>query len=319
MNITPHSLDHAHSDEDEAEIRAHLGQDTVDYLRKKHSGGTSNSKGGRYEAVFAVVEIAEAARQKHGGCTAVFFDAQVPLCFVDDLRVTDSTCARRQYFQLKNSPHLAWSSGRGSLAYDFAGQAELCRFKGEAAVELVLVTSDAKTAQQLLASMPSELTACSHVRWFPWEESLPLLCQRWSHRFSALAWLSRHKDPTFHDVLEVLGVLCGMWATYDGTASAYDVISAARGVSPTLIRPLISDEEISRTIRDDFKAALATIENFSYSVVKGFFSWEYRHQNGAIESGVLSHDCLSEHFQALQSRLARLAPLTFEMMEDQLL
>lgn len=300
-------------------IREWLGDDALAYLLKKHAGGVSGAKGVRYEDVFAVVQVAESARSKGQACSDVRLEAQVPLCFVDDLCVTDTAVPHRRYFQLKNSPGASWFSGQGSLACDCVQQEQLCRLKGETGTDLVIVTSDRKAAQRLKDTMPDGLKGFTRVMWFPWEVSLPLLCEKWIAEFSALAWLSKHAEPTFHDVVEVLGVLCGAWIRHGGSVTAHQVFEAARSSSPTLIRPLVPDDEAVHALRDDFKVAIAGVENFSYSVVKGFFAWEMRHANGTMTSGVLSHDCFSDQFKALQSRVVKLAPLTFESMEDQLL
>lgn len=301
-----------------ARITALLGADVLAYLRRKHTGGMSGAKGVRYEDVFAAVQVAEAARNKGASCCDVSLENQVALAFLDDLKVIDKAAPRHHYFQLKNTPGIVWSSGPGSLFYDCALQAKLCQHSGEACVELVIVTSAPDAAQRLTNTTPAEISAFTRVMWFPWEGSLPLLCEKWEAEFSALAWLSKHAEPTFHDLVEVLGILCGVWMRYNEPVTALEVVTAARSSSPTLIRPLVTDEEATRTLREDFKAALAGIEYFSYSIVKGFFAWEARHPNGTTDAGVLAHDCLSPQFQALQSRVVKLAPSTFESMEDQL-
>lgn len=300
-------------------IRELLGDAALSYLGNKHRGGMNGSKGVRYEDVFAAVQIADAARAKGAACSEVTLEAQLALCFIDDLRVIDTGRSKRSYFQLKNTSKLSWSAGEHPLAEDCAQQAYLCRAKGEAGSECVIVTADQETAQQLADAIPAEIRDFTRVQWFPWEAPLTVLCERYLSELSALAWLSKHETPGFHDVAEVLGILQGTWIMQNGAVTALDVINAARHTSPTLIRPLVSSEEAERTLREDFKAALAEMENFSYSVVKGFFKWEFRHPNGSVSSGVLSHDCLSDQFRALQSRLVKLAPLTFDSMEDQLL
>lgn len=304
--------------DDAARIEALLGADVLAYLRKKHTGGTSGAKGVRYEDVFAAVQVADVARSRGSSCNDVSLESQVALAFLDDLKIVDRAAPHRRYFQLKNTAGIAWSSGLGSLFSDCAQQARLCDLSSEGGVELVIVTSDQGAAQRLAHTMPAELRAFTRVIWFPWEASIPLLCKRWESELSALAWLSKHAEPSFHDIVEVLGILCGTWMRYTEPVTALEVITAARSSSPTLIRPLVSDDEAALALGGDFTAALASIENFSYSIVKGFFSWEVRHPNGTMDAGVLSHDCLSEQFQALQSRVVRLAPLTFESMEDQL-
>lgn len=305
--------------EDESRIARLLGAETLHYLQKKHRGGVSGSKGVRYEDVFAVVQIAQAAREFGRRCEAVRVEAQVPLRFVDDLLVSDEPAGVRRYHQLKNSASVAWGAGLRSIAGDFSEQMMLSRKLGEGAIQLILVVADPELAKRLEADIPGAIQDHARVVWFPWEDRLLHLCERWSPELSALAWLSKHSEPTFHDLYEVLGILCGSWAVSGGRTSALDLIEAARRSSPTLIRPLAAPEHVECCLAPEFVATLARIENFSYSIVKGFFAWEARHSNGSVSSGVLAHDCLSESFKAFQSRMVKLAPSTFESMEDQLL
>lgn len=300
-------------------VEAWMGTELAAYLHRKHTGGASGAKGTRYEDVFATIQIAEAAQLKGAGCHAVMLEAQVALSFLDDLKVTQDDSPRYRYFQLKNTGRITWSSGPGSLADDCAQQLKLCHFMGETDIEFVIVTSDRHAMARLRDTMPADLRASVRVQWFPWESSIPRLCAKWGSQLSALAWLSKHATPSFHDLGEVLGILCGAWMRFGTAASAFDIITVARSSSPTLIRPLASDDEAALMLRNDFKAALARVENFSYSVVKGFFSWEVRHPNGSTDTGVLSHDCFSDQFRAFQSRVVKLAPTSFESMEDQLL
>jgi hypothetical protein len=304
---------------DEQLIRDLLGDDSLSYLRRKHVGGASGAKGVRYEDVFAAVQIAESARLKGANCGEVTLEAQAALHFIDDLVVSDAGTSRRSYFQLKNTANLSWNAGKHPIAEDCAYQGRLCQAKGEIASECIVVTAEKQVAEQLAELIPAEIRSFTRVQWFPWEESPTLLCERWLPEFSALAWLSKHETPTFQDVADVLGILLGQWVMLGGPVTALDVINAARHTSPTLIRPLVSNEEAMHILSEDFKMVLAGIENFSYSIVKGFFSWKFMHPNGTVTSGVLSYDCLSDQFRALQSRLLRLAHLTFESMEDQLL
>ena len=313
------SMDNSSDASEQVLILELFDETTLAYLRRKHTGGRSGAKGARYEDVFAAVKLAEAARAKGVSCRHVLLQTQVPLRFVDDLLVYDELDARRSYFQLKNSPTVTWGNGVDGLSGDFVGQAILSKAESQSSFELVLVVSDSAAAQRLTTTIPDQLRDVTRVEWFPWDEPLTLLCERWESEFSALAWLSKQAEPTFHDLAEVLGILCGTWALHGSPATAHDLIDAARRLSPTLIRPLVAEEDVLRTLRDDFKATLAIIENFSYSIVKGFFAWEARHPNGTVTAGVLSHDCLSENFQAFQTRVVKLAPLTFESMEDELL
>ena len=162
-----------------------------------------------------------------------------------------------------------------------------------------------------------QLKNVGQLAWSSGAGSLGDDCAR-QHDFSALVWLSKHAQPNAHDVVEVLGVLCGAWMQYSDAANAAELIAVARKSAPALIRPLVSDVEAEAALQPEFISALAAIPGFSCRVAKGFLAWEMHHPNGAYDSGVLPYDCLSMQFQALQSRVLRLSPLTFESLEDQL-
>ena len=298
-------------------IRNLLDAAELDYLRRRHRGGIAGRKGLRCEDVFASVQIAEAARRHGADCDQVWIEGQPEWAFVDDLRINDRVSATSTHFQLKNVGQLAWSSGAGSLGDDCARQHDLCSRLGEAGA-CEVVTSEREVAHRLDGSMPQALRAFTRVRWFPWLEPLPRLCAEHLPEFSALVWLSKHAQPNAHDVVEVLGVLCGAWMQYSDAANAAELIAVARKSAPALIRPLVSDVEAEAALQPEFISALAAVPGFSCRVAKGFLAWEMHHPNGAYDSGVLPYDCLSMQFQALQSRVLRLSPLTFESLEDQL-
>jgi len=76
---------------------------------------------------------------------------------------------------------------------------------------------------------------------------------------------------------------------------------------------------MQQTLTEEFKNALAVIDNFSYSIVKGFFCWKFSFPNGSIERGIFAQDCLSESFRKFQARIIRQRPVTFEEIEEELL
>jgi hypothetical protein len=212
-----------------------------------------------------------------------------------------------------------WGSGKHSICSDFAGQTELSRANGYTSVELLLVLSDRDQAERLAKEIPEEISTTTNVQWFPWEEPITLFCEKWQPELGALAWLSNHTDPNFQNIAEVLGVLYGAWVLCSGAVSAADVVARARCLSPMLIRPLVSDHEVSATLRDGFRESLVKIENFSYSIAKGFFSWEFSHPNGTSTRGIFQQDCLSEQFKKFQEWVVRRSPTTFDEIEEELL
>jgi len=134
-----------------------------------------------------------------------------------------------------------------------------------------------------------------------------------------VAWLSKYEAPNFQQVSDVLTVLIGVWSSQDGNIVVSALIEKARELSPTLIRPLVADDAVQQALTDEFKNALAAIDNFSYSIVKGFFVWDFSFPNGSTQQGIFAQDCLSDSFKKFQARVVKLQPTTFEEIEEELL
>ena len=301
----------------ESLVTTTFGDETLTYLKNKHRGGVSGGKGTRYEDVFAVVQAAEHACRLNVACGAVSLEAQVPLYFIDDLVVREHGNAVEHCFQLKNSPSVTWGSGEKCIADDCIKQLMLSAAAGQPKV--VLVTSDGECAASLQASIPKELSGKVEVRWFPWAERSNVMCQLWPAAVEAVAWLSKYEAPNFQQVSDVLTVLIGVWSSQDGNIVVSALIEKARELSPTLIRPLVADDVVQQALTAEFKNALAAIDNFSYSIVKGFFVWDFSFPNGSTQQGIFAQDCLSDSFKKFQTRVVKLQPMTFEEIEEELL
>lgn len=303
----------------ESLVKTTFGDEALTYLKNKHRGGVSGGKGTRYEDVFSVVQAAEHACRLNVACGAVSLEAQVPLYFIDDLVVREHGNAVEHCFQLKNSPSVTWGSGEKCIANDCIKQLMLSAAAGLPAPKVVLVTSDVKCADSLQASVPNELSGRVEVRWFPWAERSNVMCKLWPTAVEAVAWLSKYEAPNFQQVSDVLTVLIGVWASQNGIIVVSALIEKARDLSPTLIRPLVADDVVQQALTDEFKNALAAIDNFSYSTVKGFFVWDFSFPNGSTQQGIFAQDCLSDSFKKFQDRVVKLQPMTFEEIEEELL
>jgi hypothetical protein len=303
----------------ESLVKTTFGAEALTYLKNKHRGGVSGGKGTRYEDVFAVVQAAKHACRLNVACGAVSLEAQVPLYFIDDLVVREHGNAVEHCFQLKNSPSVTWGSGEKCIADDCIKQLMLSAAAGQPAPKVVLVTSDVECAASLQASVPSELSGRVEVRWFPWAERSNMMCKLWPTAVEAVAWLSKYEAPNFQQVSDVLTVLIGVWASQDGNIVVSALIEKARDLSPTLIRPLVADDVVQQALADEFKNALAAIDNFSYSITKGFFVWNCSFLNGSIQQGIFAQDCLSDSFKKFQDRVVKVQPMTFEEIEEELL
>ncbi len=305
--------------ENEKSARSMFGEEVIFYLQRKHAGGTSGAKGHKYEDIFAAVQIADGARRFVENGVTITIEAQAPWFFVDDLVVRDESCDAMTCFQLKNSPGVSWHGGAHSIAEDFTNQLRLSNADGQKNVRLTLVVSDRQRAESLKAEIPVEISADTQVIWLPWEEKTSLLCEKWAGEFEAIGWLSKHAVPDVQQLTEVLVILRAVWGDMKGPVAVSAVIEAARTISPIMIRPLVADEALQGNIREDFTNALAKIENFSYSIVKGFFVWEFFSPNGASSRGVFREDCLSDAFRGFQERVVRRQPATLDEIEEELL
>lgn len=299
-------------------VRQLLDDDAIKYLHNKHRGGSSGAKGSRYEDLFAVVKIAEISRDKGGESDNTSVCSQAPHFFVDDLVISEAPRSVQSCHQLKNSSNVSWTGGDHPIALDFERQYALSRAAGFATTSILLVVSDPASAEELARDIPENIRPFTSVKWFPWETSAVRLCELWPDQLEALAWLSKHEKPDFNQLSEVLSILLGSWVALGGEVSVQAVIDRARNCSPTLIRPLIADCEVEATVRQDFIEILAKINHFSYSMVKGFFTWAYCPPNGTETRGVYPQDCLSGQFANFQERVVKRRPLTFDEMEEEL-
>jgi hypothetical protein len=145
------------------------------------------------------------------------------------------------------------------------------------------------------------------------------MCQLWPTEMEAVAWLSKYEAPNFQQVSDVLTVLIGVWSSEDGNIVVSALIEKARNLSPTLIRPLVADDVVQEALTTKFKNALAAINNFSYSTLKGLLAWKFSFPNGSSQQGIFSQDCLSDSFKKFQDRIVKLQPTNFEEIEEELL
>ena len=214
---------------------------------------------------------------------------------------------------------MSWGSGPKSLADDFSKQLTLSQTAGFEKVRLGLVVSDCIVRDELLRSVPQDLDlgkVC--VEFFPWEEKALQLCNRWPKFLAPLSWLSKHENPGAQQIAEVLQILIGKWIGAGREGTTRNLLQAARDLSPALIRPLVSDDEAKAALRPELTKVLASVERFSYSIVKGFLAWTVSYPGGASTRAVCAHDCLSASFAALQERVIRTRPTTTDELEREL-
>lgn len=96
------------------------------FLRQVVEGGRSNTRGGRYEDLYAtfqlLVALAGLLAKPSGGEVSVELQANA---YVNDVLVRFAD-GSRDYFQLKTSPQITWGRSTGKLRRQFELQRKLC-------------------------------------------------------------------------------------------------------------------------------------------------------------------------------------------------
>lgn len=135
----------------------------IEYLKHKHTGGTSNEKGNRYESYYAVKTIVRLINKHHGELDKVAIQSQVPMAYLDDLLTVEPD--KKTYHQIKDVKGINWTTGKNghTLKTDFLGQKKLCKEKGESFV-LKLVYSDRASS---VKTKPRGLIKKTEVEFFP--------------------------------------------------------------------------------------------------------------------------------------------------------
>jgi hypothetical protein len=116
------------------------------------------------------------------------------------------------------------------------------------------------------------------------------------------------------DAEHVANVLLATWMRHNRQGSVTDLINYARGFSPTVIRPLRSDEDAKRQLEEELRQILDAIEGFHYEITRGFLCWTVTGLQGR-----LPFDCFDRRFEGLQQRLIEKAPRTLDDIERLLL
>ena len=284
---------------------------TLKYLQRKRRGGSSGQKGTRYEDYFAVYKLAQLAQATLEAGLAAHFSSQV-LAFVDDL-IIDVDSNPVQYYQLKNSPNVSWSTGKNPIQSDFANQHHLTQESLARDSHLFLVVSDRECSEHLRNEIPPSLKAFSQVLHFPYDPSIMTLIKQMPDFWECLAYLSAFEIPEPDKIEYVAKALLGAWITNEcSQVSALDLLTEAQQQTPQFIRSFVAEFELDAEVQQ----ILSNIEDFTYNLAKGFLHWNYA--NG-LQSGTLPYSIDTADFRRLQERIKSHKPKDFENELEDLL
>jgi len=298
----------------DSQLTSLLDSETLKYLQKKNRGGGANQNGNTYENFFAIHQIALFAPLVIESGEEIYFFSQI-IAFVDDLIVDLGKESALQHFQLKNSPTVLWGSDKstGNIAYDFRKQRHLNTEAKSRDSELFLVVSSEETQTKLQDLIPSDLTDCTCVVFFPFRSTIDEFLQTHADFRQAIIYLTAFENPSRDKIECVAKVLLGAWvASNTKYIAVMDVLTSAQQCQPSFIRSFLPDHEIS--IDPEVSAILEQIVGFHFSLSRGFLHWEYT-DDGWSTDGTFPHSYESDEFQRLQSRIKQVAPSTFEDLE----
>lgn len=294
-------------------IKSIFNEKVSNYVNKKNIGGESNQKGNMYEDIFAATCISKAAKQYLVNEVNPFFDSQV-LGFVDDFMITNDGATNQKAFQLKNSSNVSWKSSKNfSIEDDFLMQHELSKHQGFDEIKLSLVVSDKDTVNKLTPP-PLSIASFSSVMHFPYEDAIHRLISDHQELRDDFGFLAIHENFSTVDCEQVAQALIGAWIINGRSGDLVSIIDRARRVSPTVIRPFRTDAEAMESLRPQTKTILDNINDFTYSIVRGFLVW-----SAYGTSGRLPYDCFDNRFINFQQLLCERSPQTFDEIEGWLL
>lgn len=289
-----------------------FGKAACDYLARKHTGGTSGEKGNTYENFFAVYQLAKLAKAVLEANKDIRIASQIR-AFVDDLIVIDADAACFRHYQLKNSPSVSWGTGLRSLADDFEKQYQLNQAISKES-ELHLVVSDMNLQHRLSASLPPTISSYSQVCYFPYTPHLLRVIAQTPDFREALAELSAFINPDEDKIECVATVLLGAWVSSGkASISLMELLQKAQQCQSSFIRSFSRSEA---ELDVEVAKILGEIPNFTYTLSKGFFHWEFK---SGLDQGTLRYSCETEEFQRFQELIRQQSPTSFEEIEGFLL
>ena len=276
----------------ENQISELFGDDSLQYVKRKHKGGASNEKGNAYENFYAIYKIALLSPSVIEHQAEIKIYSQI-LSFVDDLIILYEAENRLQHHQLKNSPNITWGNAPKSISDDFQKQQALNQSLDRSS-EMVLVVSDPQLQQRLTDTCPQDIREFSQAVYFPYSESLMQVVNAVPEFYEAIKYLCAFENPEPDKIECVAKVLLGAWvADAKVNVSLRDILTKAQDSSPSFIRSfddgLLLDPEVT--------GILSNITGLSYSLSKGFLHWQYGHN---IDQGTIPYRIGHPNFDRFQ-------------------
>ncbi|MBE9053238.1 hypothetical protein IQ243_22990 [Nostocales cyanobacterium LEGE 11386] len=284
-----------------------FGTQVIDYLTHKNTGGSNNSKGSKYENIYAVYLLALFARCVIECKQEIEFLSQC-FAFLDDLIINCKQENLLRHYQLKNSASVNWGKGAKSIHDDFQKQYQLNQSISKNS-ELLLVVSCDKLRANLQNSMPKNISSYSQVIYFCPDISLPKIIAQQQDFKNALKYLCAFDNPEPDKLECVATVLLGAWTSSDTSQiSVMDILKKAQESIPSYIRSFETGWQLDPEVEN----ILNNIDGFTYNITRGFLHWEF--QNG-LDEGTLSYSIETERFQKFQELIKRNNPTSFEELE----
>lgn len=291
----------------ENQIRELFGDDSLQYVKRKHRGGASNEKGNAYENFYAIYKIALLSPSAIEQRITIKLHSQI-LSFVDDLIIFYEAENKLQHHQLKNSLSIIWGNVPKSISDDFQKQQALNQSLDRSS-EMVLVVSDLQLQQKLSDACPQNIREFSQAVYFPYRENLMQVVNAVPEFYKAIKYLCAFENPKPDKIECVAKVLLGAWvADAKANVSLLDILTKAQDSSPSFIRSfndnLLLDPEVA--------GILSNITGLSYSLSKGFLHWQY---DNNIDQGTIPYRIGHPNFNRFQERIKVSKPETFEAFE----
>lgn len=291
------------------QIIAIFGENILKYLECKNRGGRNNEKGNNYENYFAIYKLAQFSQQVIEKQIEIKFYSQ-RLAFVDDLII--DYFDTRIHHQLKNkTSNISWGNltESGSISNDFYRQTELNERASVKTTQLYLVVQSKQQEKKLSNKIPGEIINCTKVIHFPDASTITELIKQVSDFKEAIDYLCAFEKPEPDKVECVATVLLGAWHSIDKSeVSVMSVLEKAQKTNPSYIRSFNLNVEINK----DLGKILEQIPDFSYSVSKGFFHWQYAQ---GLESGTLPYSIETQDFDKFQKLVIEKKPSSFDDLE----
>ena len=290
-----------------------FGNEDVEYVKRKHCGGSSGARGAHYEDVFLAIKVAEAAANFVDGISSEWpYITGQYRCFVDDVRISFST--KTEYFQLKNYATIpSWTSGEHPIADDFYKQYQISMELQEPNPTTSLVVPEETFLDKLKQNMPTHISGFSSVYHFPSFDSPDRFVWEVGWVEDILRKLSTDENAETDQLVGLLGAFLMACRTSQQGDNAGDIVGHVARMHPNQIRVIPDQQDWNLLLKSDFQKILAQIPGLDYRIERGFFHW-----SGLGMSQTLDVSCLSNEFKLFQEDVESRRPTTFEEFEEML-